>query len=95
MDGAMKTFTMKQPVEHGFDHLDQVGIIHSVSHSKWSSPVVWVLNGAVLHSKPNGLIRLCKYNKVTAKPELQADQYLLLRPNDLLANPAGGTKSPR
>ena len=42
--------------------------------------------------KKDGLLRLCGDYKITVNPAIEIDQYLLLKPEDLFASLAGGTK---
>ena len=67
------------------DRLTKAGIIEKVDHSDWAAPVVPVPKG-------DGQLWLCGDYKVTINPVLVQDQYPLPKPNDLMAQLAGGQR---
>ncbi|XP_061177726.1 uncharacterized protein K02A2.6-like [Saccostrea echinata] len=78
-------YSLKPKVEEELKRLEKEGIIKSVTHSKWASPVVPVV-------KKNGQVRLCGDYKVTINPVMKVDQYPLPRIQDIFASLAGGRK---
>ena len=78
-------FALKPAIERG---LEAAGIIQKVAHSLWAAPVVSVPKGG----GPGGQIRLCGDYKVTIYPELENDQYLLPKPEELFRKLAGGKR---
>ncbi|XP_061191727.1 uncharacterized protein K02A2.6-like [Saccostrea echinata] len=78
-------YSLKPKVEEELKRLEKEGIIKSVIHSKWASPVVPVV-------KKNGQVRLCGDYKVTITPVMKVDQYRLPRIQDIFVSLAGGRK---
>ena len=67
------------------DHLEKEGVIQPVTHSDWAAPVVPVV-------KCDGSVHLCGDYKTTVNPVLVVDKYPLPKPDDLMAQLAGGQK---
>lgn len=65
--------------------MEEVGILCKVSSSDWAAPIVPV-------AKKDGQLRLCEDYKVKVNQALEAEQYPLAKPEDLLASLAGGKK---
>ena len=59
-----------------------------MAHSLWAAPLVSVPKGG----GPGGQIRLCGDYKVTIYPELENDQYLLPKPEEVFRKLAGGKR---
>ena len=55
------------------------------NHSDWAAPIVVVPKG-------DGCLRVCGDYKVTVNPVLAVDKYPLPKPDDLMAQLAGGQK---
>ena len=79
------SFALKEALERELLHLQQLGILQKVNHSAWAAPVVVVPKG-------HGCIRVCGDYKVTVNPVLVVDKYPLPKPDDLMAQLAGGQK---
>ena len=71
-------FALKAAVERELDRLESEGTLEKVSYSEWAAPVVPV-------PKTEGTIRLCGDYKVTTNPQLEVDQYPLLK-TDIIAS---------
>ena len=54
-------FALKEVAEKEIGRLEAAGILKSVSHSDWASPLV-------IGPKPDGRIRICGYYKDTVNP---------------------------
>ena len=78
-------FALKEALERELLRLQQLGILQKVNHSAWAAPVVVVPKG-------DGCIRVCGDYKVTVNPVLVVDKYPLPKPDDLMAQLAGGQK---
>ena len=65
--------------------LESLGVIESVAHSDWATPLVAV-------PKSDGSVRLCGDYSKTINPVLETDQYPLPRPEDLMSCLTGGCK---
>ena len=78
-------YSLRPRVEDELKRLEDEGIITSVSHSNWASPVVPVV-------KKSGQVRLCGDYKVSINPVLKVDQYPLPRIQDIFASLAGGKR---
>ena len=78
-------FALREALEKELSRLEQLGILQKVSHSDWAAPIVVVL-------KEDGCLRVCRDYKVTINPVLAADKYALPKPDDLMAQLAGGQK---
>lgn len=70
-------------VEAELEHLEKQGILSKVEWSDWATPIVPVV-------KKSGEVHICGDFKVSINPVLHADQYPLLRIEDIFASPAGG-----
>ena len=77
-------YAMKSQVDVELDRLLTEGIIEPVDHAEWASPVVVV-------RKKNGSIRLCGDFKVSVNPHIEANEYPIPNPTDLLASISGAT----
>ena len=77
-------YAMKSQVDVELDRLLKEGIIEPVDNAEWASPVVVV-------RKKNGSIRLCGDFKVSVNPHIEADEYPIPNPTDLLASISGAT----
>ena len=55
-------------------------------------PLLGEITAVVPVPKPNGKIRLCGNYKLTVNPALEADQYLITKPEDLFTALTGGKK---
>ena len=77
-------YAMKSQVDVELDRLLKEGIIEPVDHAEWASPVVVV-------RKKNGSIRLCGDFKVSVNPHIEANEYPIPNPTDLLASISGAT----
>ena len=76
-------FALKAAIERELDRLESEGILEKVSYSEWAAPVVLV-------PKTEGTIRLCGDYKVTINPQLEIDQYLLPKLDNIFATLAEG-----
>ena len=65
--------------------MEKDGIIRSVTHSEWASPIVIV-------PKPDGRIRLCGDYKRTVNLVIMNDIYLQPTPDELFAKMQGGKR---
>ena len=72
------SFALKATIDRELDRLESEGILEKVSYSEWAAPIVPV-------PKPEGNIRLCGDYKVTINPQLEVDQYPLLKPGNIFA----------
>ena len=77
------SYSLRPKVEEELQRLEKEGVIKSVSHSKWASPIVPVV-------KKNGQVRLCGDYKLTINPVMKVDQYPLPHIKDVFASLAGG-----
>ena len=73
---------LRVKVEEEQRRLQNEGIVTKVKWSEWGTPIVTV-------PKKDGSVRICGEYKVTANPELQAEQYPLPRIEDIFARLAG------
>ena len=78
-------FALKEALERELLRLKQLGILQKVNHSDWAAPVVVVPKG-------DGCLRVCGDYKVSVNPVLVVDKYPLPKPDDLMAQLAGGQK---
>ena len=78
-------FALKEALEKELSRLEQLGILQKVNHSDWAAPIVVVPKG-------DGCLRVCGDYKVTVNPVLAVDKYPLPKPDDLMAQLAGGQK---
>ena len=78
-------FAIKDALGQEIDHLEAEGILQKVKHSEWAAPVVAIPKG-------NGQLRVCGDYKVTVNPVLIVEKYPLPKPEDLMANLAGGLR---
>jgi hypothetical protein len=69
--------------ERGLDQLEAEGIVKHVIHSEWAAPIVTPI-------KKDGEVRICGDFKVTINPQLDVDEYLLPRIEEIYANLSGG-----
>ena len=76
-------FALQDAVKLELDRLENEGIIRSIPHSEWASPIVLV-------PKPDGSIRLCADYKHTVNPQIISDQYPLPTAEELFAKMKGG-----
>ena len=76
-------YALRSKIEEDLDRLVKEGILTSITHSDWATPIVPVL-------KRDGKLRICGDFKVTINPNLVVDQYPLPKIEDLFANLAGG-----
>ena len=78
-------FALREALEKELSCLEQLGILQKVNHSDWAAPIVVVPKG-------DGCLRICGDYKVTINPVLAVDKYPLPKPDDLMAQLAGGQK---
>ena len=78
-------YSLRPKVGEELQHLEKEGVINSVSHSKWASPVVLVV-------KKNGKVRLCGDYNFTFYPVTKVDQYPLPHIKNVFASLACGLK---
>ena len=78
-------FALREALEKELSRLEQLGILQKVNHSDWAAPIVVVPKG-------DGCLRVCRDYKVTINPVLAVDKYPLPKPDDLMAQLAGGQK---
>ncbi|XP_033109865.1 uncharacterized protein K02A2.6-like isoform X2 [Anneissia japonica] len=78
-------YAMRDKVEKELDRLQKEGIISSVKHSDWASPIVPV-------QKKSGQVRICGDYKATINPVMKVEQYPLPRIEDIFASLSGGQK---
>ena len=78
-------YALKPKVEEELRRLQNEGILTKVEWSEWATPIVPV-------PKKDVSVRLRGDYKITVNPELQAEQYPLLRIENIFANLAGGQK---
>ena len=76
-------FALKEALGRELARLEELGILQKVDRSDWAAPVVVVPKG-------DGCLRVCGDYKITVNPVLEVDKYPLPRPDDLLAQLAGG-----
>ena len=76
-------FALKEALERELARLENLGILRKVDHSDWAAPVVIVPKG-------DGCLRVCGDYKITVNPVLVVDKYPLPKPEDLMAQLAGG-----
>ena len=76
-------FALQEAVEAELDRMEKDGMIRSVTHSEWASPIVIV-------PKPDGRIRLCGDYKRTVNPVITNDIYPQPTPDELFAKMQGG-----
>ena len=82
---AVQGKCLKDAVDTELKRLEEAGVIQSIPHSEWATPLVAV-------PKRNGGVRLCGDYKKTLNPFLKADKYPLPRPVDLMTCLTGGFK---
>ena len=78
-------FALKEALEKELSRLEQLGILQKVNHSDWAAPIVVVPKG-------DGCLRVCGNYEVTINLVLAVDKYPLPKPDDLMAQLAGGQK---
>lgn len=78
-------YALRDAVDKQLKRLEDAGVIESVPHSNWATPLVVV-------PKRDGGVRLCGDYKRTLNPFLETDQYPLPRPEDLMTCLTGGCK---
>ena len=78
-------YALRDSVEKELQRLESLGVIESVAHSDWATPLVAV-------PKSDGSVRLCGDYSKTVNPVLETDQYPLPRPEDLMTCLTGGCK---
>ncbi|KAK3107500.1 hypothetical protein FSP39_015888 [Pinctada imbricata] len=78
-------YSLRSKVEEELDKLQSEGIIESVPHSQWATPIVPAL-------KKNGNVRVCGDYRVTVNPVIRLEQYPLPKIEDIFASLAGGKK---
>jgi len=78
-------YALRDAVDRELKRLESLGVIESVSHSDWATPLVAV-------PKRDGSVRLCGDYSKTVNPVLEIDQYPLPRPEDLMSCLTGGCK---
>jgi len=76
-------YALRPKVEEELRRLQKEGVLTKVEWSEWKSPNVPV-------PKKDGSLCISGDYKVTVNPELQAEQYSLLRSRDMFARLAGG-----
>ena len=72
-------------MEAEIDRMENEGILRSITHSEWASPIVIV-------PKPDGRIRICGDYKRTVNPVITNDIYPQPTPDELFSNMQGGKK---
>ena len=70
-------YALRDAMNTELQRLESLGVIESVAHSDWATPLVAV-------PKSDGSVRLCGDYSKTVNPVLETDQYPLPRPEDLL-----------
>ena len=78
-------YALRDAVNRELQRLESLGVIESVAHSDWATPLVAV-------PKSDGSVRLCGDYSKTVNPVLETDQYPLPRPEDLMTCLTGGCK---
>ena len=78
-------YALRDAVNRELQRLESLGVIESVAHSDWATPLVAV-------PKSDGSVRLCGDYSKTVNPVLEIDQYPLPRPEDLMTCLTGGCK---
>ena len=78
-------YAIRDAVDRELKRLESLGVIESVSHSEWATPLVAV-------PKSDGSVRLCGDYSKTVNPVLDTDQYPLPHPEDLMSRLTGGCK---
>ena len=81
-------FALQEAVEAAIDHMENEGILRSITHSRWASPIVIV-------PKPDGRIRICGDYKRTVNPVITNDIYPQPTPDEFFSNMQGGEKFSR
>ena len=76
-------FALREKVETELVRLVEAGVITSVQHSEWATPIVPVM-------KQNGTVRICEDHKTTINQSTTTESYPLPRIDDLLSSLAGG-----
>ena len=76
-------YAMKERVNYELERLLKEGIIESVNHSDWATPIVPILKKYVS-------IRICGDYKITIKKVSKIDSYPIPRIEDIYAQLAGG-----
>ena len=71
-------YAMKEKVNYELEKLLKEGIIESVNHSDWATPIVPIL-------KKNGSIRICGDYKITINKVAKIDSYPIPRIEDIYA----------
>ena len=70
-------YALRDAVNKEIQRLESLGVIESIVHSDWATPLVAV-------PKSDGIVRLCGDYSKTVNPVLETDQYPLPRPEDLM-----------
>ncbi|XP_064470249.1 uncharacterized protein K02A2.6-like [Ornithodoros turicata] len=78
-------FALKPAVEKELEKLEKLGVIESVTSSRYASPIVPVV-------KTDGSIRLCGDYKASLNPCLETEVYPLPKIDEMLAALAGGKR---
>ena len=78
-------YALRDAVNKEIQRLESLGVIESIAHSDWATPLVAV-------PKSDGSVRLCGDYSKTVNPLLETDQYPLPRPEDLMTCLTGGCK---
>ena len=78
-------YALRDAVNREMQRLESLGVIESVAHSDWATPLVAV-------PKSDGSVRLCGDYSKTVNPVLETDQYPLPWPEDLMTCLTGGCK---
>ena len=78
-------FALQEAVEAEIDRMENDGILRSITHSEWASPIVIV-------PKPDGRKRICGDYKRTVNPVIPNDIYPQPTPDELFSNMQGGKK---
>ena len=74
-------FAIKPAIDQELEHLESAGILQKVSTCtcNWVAPIVPV-------PKKDGKFRICVDYEVTVNPQLDIEQYLLSKPQDLFVS---------
>ena len=78
-------YALRDSVDKELQRLESLGVIESVVHSDWATPLVAV-------PKSDGSVCLCGDYSKTVNPVLETDQYPLPQPEDLMTCLTGGCK---
>ena len=79
-------YELKEKVTEELNKLEKDGVIITIEHSDWASPLV------VEPKSHNKSVRLCEDYKVSVNREICEEHYPLPQVDDILATLAGGTK---